>query len=138
MFKLHSRLAQDTIPVITLSLCQALLMNDSRFPWLILVPQAPDLREFHNLSSRKQSQLMTEITSAARVLENLYSPEKLNIGALGNIVEQLHIHIIARNQSDEAWPRPVWGHGTAIPYTEIEFLRVCDEIKLAFNDLRGS
>ncbi len=138
MFKLHSQLVQDTIPVISLSLCQALLMNDSRFPWLILVPQEPDLKEIYNLSSTKQSQLMVEITSTSRVLEQLYSPQKLNIGALGNIVEQLHIHVIARNQSDQSWPGPVWGHGTAIPYTKIEFPQVCNNIKLAFNDLIGS
>jgi diadenosine tetraphosphate (Ap4A) HIT family hydrolase len=137
MFKLHTQLAQDTIPVIALSLCQVLLMNDSRFPWLILVPQEPGLREFHNLSSNNQTQLMKEITSASRVLEQLYLPRKLNVGALGNIVEQLHIHVVARNQTDEAWPGPIWGHGTPIPYTEIELAQVCIIIEHAFNGLTG-
>ena len=135
MFKLHPQLTQDTIPLISLSLCRILLMNDSRFPWLILVPQEPDLREIHNLSSKKQSQLMIEIASASRVLEQLYSPIKMNVGALGNIVEQLHIHIVARNQNDDAWPGPVWGCGTTVSYAEIELAQVRNKIERAFNDL---
>ena len=135
MFKLHPQLTQGTIPLISLSLCRILLMNDSRFPWLILVPQEPDLREIHNLSSKKQSQLMIEIASASRVLEQLYSPIKMNVGALGNIVEQLHIHIVARNQNDDAWPGPVWGCGTTVSYAEIELAQVRNKIERAFNDL---
>jgi diadenosine tetraphosphate (Ap4A) HIT family hydrolase len=135
MFKLHPQLTQDTIPLISLSLCRILLMNDSRFPWLILVPQEPDLREIHNLSSKKQSQLMIEIASTSRVLEQLYSPIKMNVGALGNIVEQLHIHIVARNQNDDAWPGPVWGCGTTVSYAEIELAQVRNKIERAFNDL---
>ena len=135
MFKLDSQLAQDTTPITILSLCQILLMNDSRFPWLILVPQVLDLKELHDLLPNSQLQLMVEITLASRVLEKLYAPDKLNVGTLGNIVEQLHIHVVARNHTDKAWPGPVWGQGAATPYIQINLEQTRNEIKVTFNDL---
>jgi diadenosine tetraphosphate (Ap4A) HIT family hydrolase len=116
-FALDPRLKADTVPVADLPLCRALLMNDVRFPWLILVPAKPGLTELHALDTTDAQQAWDEIASAARALEALCAPEKINIGALGNIVRQLHIHIVARNTGDATWPGPVWGAGTAEPYT---------------------
>ncbi|HEX9841688.1 MAG TPA: HIT family protein [bacterium] len=115
-FVLHPRLAQDTQPVARLALCRVLLMNDARVPWLILVPERAGLSELHGLPQHERALLMEEIATASRVLERLYRPDKLNVGALGNLVPQLHVHVIGRYRSDAAWPGPIWGSGPAIPY----------------------
>lgn len=117
MFRLHPRLDQDTAPIADLALCRLRLMNDARYPWLILVPAKPDLRELHDLAASDRSLLMDEICQASQALERLFQPDKINVGALGNLVPQLHIHVIARRSGDPAWPGPVWGHGEASPYT---------------------
>ena len=108
-FKLDVRLVEDTIYLLELSLCRVLLMNDSRYPWLILVPRFNGLKEIHDLSKGDQGNLMFEITKTTRIIEKLFTPDKINVAALGNSVSQLHIHIIARFKTDEAWPGPVWG-----------------------------
>lgn len=108
-FTLHPTLANDTFPVCDLSLCTVLLMNNQRFPWLILVPKQPDLREITDLPADLQHTLMDEITHASRTLQHHTKADKMNIAALGNMVPQLHIHIIARFSGDKAWPSPVWG-----------------------------
>jgi diadenosine tetraphosphate (Ap4A) HIT family hydrolase len=115
-FTLHSRLAADTIFVADLLLCRVLLMNDVRYPWLVLVPRIADAVEIFDLSVQDRATLVEEITEAARTLQQLSGAAKMNIGALGNLVPQLHIHIVARNAGDPAWPGPVWGHGPAVPY----------------------
>ena len=115
-FVLHERLAADTVPVAELPLCSARLMNDSRWPWLILVPRCAGAVELHTLEDADQIQLMREIAQASRALEAVYLPDKINVGALGNLVPQLHVHVIARTRDDEAWPGPVWGVGTAVAY----------------------
>ena len=117
-FKLDPRLEADTYQLTDLSLCRILLMNDSRYPWLILVPRQQGLREFHDLSREDQSRLMSEITRTAKLLEVCHQPDKLNIGALGNIVNQLHIHVLGRFDGDPAWPGPVWGIGEPVAYFE--------------------
>ncbi|MEX2451816.1 MAG: HIT family protein [Rhodospirillales bacterium] len=124
MFKLHPVLEKDTVAVASLALSRVLLMNDARFPWLILVPQREGMREIHKLSRADQTQLMTEAMRASEILEALFAPDKINIGALGNLVEQLHVHVIARFTTDAAWPGPVWGYGTAEPYAPDELERV--------------
>jgi len=116
MFTLDARLAADTVPVADLALCRALLMNDARFPWLILVPRRDGLAEVTDLDAAGRAALLDEIAAASDALRALYAPEKINIGALGNIVRQLHVHVVARNAGDAAWPGPVWGHGAAEPY----------------------
>ena len=116
MFELHQTLAKDTVTVASLPLSQVLLMNDVRYPWLILVPQREDIREIHHLAKDDQDTLFKEIMLASNIVETIFSPEKINIGALGNLVPQLHIHVIARYKDDAAWPGPVWGHGEAVPY----------------------
>ncbi|MCB1735293.1 MAG: HIT domain-containing protein [Gammaproteobacteria bacterium] len=115
-FHLHPRLAVDTSLIGDLELCRVLLMNDARYPWLILVPRRDDLREVHELSGADRLALMNESCHVAETLQGLFMPDKLNIGVLGNIVPQLHVHHIARFQTDPAWPGPVWGHSSAQPY----------------------
>lgn len=116
-FLLHPQLLADTHPVCDLALCQVRLMDDARFPWLILVPRQPFLRELMDLSSDDQATLLREINRAGRVLQRLYRTDKLNVAALGNMVPQLHVHVISRRRDDAAWPGPVWGVGTPEPYT---------------------
>ena len=117
-FTLDPRLEADTFQVTDLPLCRVLLMNDSRYPWLILVPRQHGLREFHDLARVVQSRLMSEITLTSEMLERSHRPDKLNVGALGNLVNQLHVHVLGRFESDPAWPGPVWGAGKAVAYDE--------------------
>ena len=108
-FALHAQLQRDTVAVGDLALSRVLLANDANFPWLILVPRRPGLVELIDLEENEQMQLMTEIASTARALKAATGCDKLNIAALGNIVPQLHVHVIARRHDDAAWPKPVWG-----------------------------
>ncbi|HEX3944988.1 MAG TPA: HIT domain-containing protein [Rhizomicrobium sp.] len=119
MFELHPRLEDDTIFVADWPLSRVLLMNDRRFPWLVMVPRREDLRELHDLLPEDGATLMQEVARASRTLKMLTSAAKMNIGALGNLVPQLHIHIIARALDDAAWPGPVWGCGAAVPYATV-------------------
>jgi len=115
-FSLHPQLAADTTPVGDLPLSRVLLMNDANFPWLILVPRLPAVTEIIDLEENAQLQLTAEIAQASAALRNLTTCDKLNIAALGNVVPQLHVHVIARRRSDIAWPKPVWGVAAAEPY----------------------
>lgn len=117
-FILHSKLAADTFEVLSLEVSQLLLMNDARYPWLILVPQVSGMRDLHNLSTKQYQAVTQEIVQVSEVLESLAQAHKMNVGALGNMVPQLHIHIIARQTNDAAWPAPVWGVGEAQPYSQ--------------------
>jgi diadenosine tetraphosphate (Ap4A) HIT family hydrolase len=117
MFELDPRLAADTVELARWSLCRVLLMNDSNYPWLILVPQRPGLRDFDEVAGADRGVLDGEITRACGVLRKLFNPHKMNVASLGNAVPQLHVHIIARQTSDPAWPKPVWGVAPAKPYT---------------------
>lgn len=123
-FTLHPTLARDTVEVTRLPLCRVLLMNDRRFPWLILVPERDSVREIHQLSPADRAALIEEIALGSGVMERLFHPNKLNVGALGNIVPQLHVHIVARTAGDPAWPGPVWGSGAAVPYAEDEIAEI--------------
>jgi diadenosine tetraphosphate (Ap4A) HIT family hydrolase len=113
---LHPRLATDTIALAEWPLSRVRLMNDQRYGWIVLIPRAPGAREFHDLNPAQRIQMMDEIARASQALTTALSPAKINVGALGNIVPQLHVHIVARTEGDAAWPGPVWGHGTAQPY----------------------
>ena len=117
-FQLDPRLAADSLPVADLSLCSVRLMNDQRFPWLLLIPRRADKEEVLDLIDQDQLKLWDEIRRVARVLESLFSPDKMNIAALGNQVRQLHVHLIARFENDAAWPQPVWGIGAAEPWSD--------------------
>ncbi|WP_375459085.1 HIT domain-containing protein [uncultured Enterovirga sp.] len=115
-FSLDPRLAADTLPVGDLALCSILLMDDARFPWLVLVPRRPGLAEITDLSNADAELMMRELRIATRVMLALAKPDKVNIGALGNLVPQLHVHVVGRFLSDPAWPGPVWGRGTRQSY----------------------
>lgn len=115
-FQLDARLAADTVFVVDWELCRVLLMDDARFPWLVLVPRREGLAELDELTDRDRTQLLQEITRAMKALRGVAECDKLNVGALGNIVRQLHVHVVARREGDAAWPGPVWGHGPAHHY----------------------
>jgi diadenosine tetraphosphate (Ap4A) HIT family hydrolase len=122
-FTLDARLVADTHAVGDLEFSRVLLMNDARFPWLILVPRRAGLRELIELPRADQHLLLDEIDRCAHTLHALEKPDKLNVAALGNVVAQLHVHVIARFANDAAWPRPVWGCGERAPYS-VDALRV--------------
>ncbi|MFN3843325.1 MAG: HIT domain-containing protein [Rehaibacterium terrae] len=116
-WSLHPQLAGDTHPVATFGLSELRLMDDANYPWLILVPRVPDARELVDLDAAAQGALMEEVGRCSRALQVLFRPHKLNVAALGNLVPQLHVHVIARHTDDPAWPAPVWGRVNARPYT---------------------
>lgn len=115
-FQLDARLEADTCAIGELGLSRLLLMNDSRFPWLILVPRRAQVRELVDLSEADHAALSAEIRQVSQALRDLVPTDKLNVAALGNMVPQLHVHVIARTKGDAAWPGPVWGVGRAEPY----------------------
>ena len=115
-FELHPRLAADCIRVGRLPLSMLLLLNDSRYPWFILVPQRAGIGEVFQLPVAEQHQLWRESAQLARNIKQSFHADKINIGVLGNLVPQLHVHHIGRFSSDPAWPGPVWGHSDPVPY----------------------
>lgn len=115
-WSLHPQLEKDTINIGDLPLSRVLVINDANYPWLLLVPRRAGAIEIVDLDEVAQAQLMTEIARVARALQDVTKPDKLNIAALGNVVPQLHVHIIARRRSDAAWPRPVWGAVPALAH----------------------
>lgn len=137
MFRLHERLAEDTLQVEDWELCRVRLMNDSRFPWLILVPRRTDLTDIDQLAGSDKGLLQTEMNWAYRALREATRPFKLNVAALGNQVSQLHIHVIARFETDAAWPKPVWGVGTPVPYSAHDGEHFVRRIKLAIRTARS-
>ncbi len=116
-FQLHAQLKQDCFVVGQFELCLVLLLNDSQFPWFILVPQRENIREIYELQSEDQQLLIQESSYFSQQLATIFEAEKLNVAAIGNIVPQLHVHHIVRYQTDKAWPAPVWGKFAATPYT---------------------
>lgn len=128
-FTLHPRLQQDSIDLGAFTLCRLLLMNDNQYPWFVLVPQLPELKELYELSEANQQVFMTESSRLSRALVKIYSPDKLNIAALGNIVPQLHIHHIVRFAADPAWPAPVWGKFPARPYAEVQIADIVSMLR---------
>ncbi|HTK98628.1 MAG TPA: DUF427 domain-containing protein [Pseudomonadales bacterium] len=117
-FELHPRLAADAIGVGHLPLCNLLLNNDSRFPWCILVPRLEGLRDFHEIPPQHRDALFAEIERVSIALQQIANADKMNVAALGNMVPQLHIHVIARHTTDAAWPSPVWSAPGATPYAD--------------------
>ena len=115
-WSLHPQLEQDTSGVGDLSLSRLLVNNDANYPWLLLVPRRPGAREIIDLDEKDQSQLMIEIVHTSRALKNVTACHKLNVAAIGNMVPQLHVHIVARQRDDPAWPKPVWGAVPARAY----------------------
>lgn len=117
-FCLDPRLAADSLPIGCLPLSEVRLMNDARYPWLILVPRREGLREIYELEADDQQQLWRESTRTSRWLMQYFAGDKLNVAALGNVVAQLHLHHVVRRVGDAAWPAPVWARGSAEPYAE--------------------
>lgn len=115
-FDIDHRLAADSVLIADGPLSQLRLMDDARFPWLVLVPRVSAAEEWIDLDGSAQRQLLAEVNLAGRLLRALGPAHKINIGALGNIVRQLHVHVVARTPDDAAWPGPVWGSGTRSPY----------------------
>lgn len=114
---LHPQLADDTHPLAHLELCELRLMDDGNYPWLVLVPRVLEAVELIDLDVNQRHRLTDEIDVASRALRTVFKPHKLNVAALGNLVPQLHVHVIARFQEDPAWPAPVWGRVAAQPYS---------------------
>ncbi len=115
-WELHPDLLRDTVEVTRLPLCRVGLMNDATYPWLVLSPMLPGLRDFHDVPAAHHGALMAEIGRASRALQKIYKPDKINVAALGNVTPQLHIHVIARSAADPAWAKSVWGIVPAKPY----------------------
>ena len=130
-FQLDPRLAADTVPIGRLGLCELLLMDDSRWPWVILVPRRPGAVEFHDLTPLDQTMLTFETGMVAKALKELSGAAKINIGTLGNVVSMFHLHIVARHPADANWPGPVWGYGTRTPYDRKVATAFRDDIRHA-------
>jgi diadenosine tetraphosphate (Ap4A) HIT family hydrolase len=128
-FELDPRLAADTVVVGETPLCRVLLMNDERYPWLILVPRRGDVTEPFGLSEADQAQLWQESMRLGEAMKAHFAADKLNIAALGNQVAQLHVHHIARFHSDDAWPGPVWGIGSAVQYGDAALDALIGELR---------
>ncbi|MEY3289690.1 MAG: hypothetical protein RLZZ419_1932 [Pseudomonadota bacterium] len=133
LFQLDTRLKQDCIFIGRFDLCQLLMMNDSQYPWFILVPEKADIKEIYQLSTSERNTLIEESSTLAENLAILYNADKINIAAIGNLVPQLHIHHVVRYQTDIAWPAPIWGKFAAIPYSEQQII---DNIALVKEQLK--
>ena len=128
-FQLHPRLNEDCIAVGRFALCQLLMMNDSQYPWFILVPEKADIKEIYQLSKPERHILAEESSYLAENLAALFKADKMNIAAIGNLVPQLHIHHIVRYQNDKAWPAPIWGKFAAVPYTQQQIIDNIAQVK---------
>lgn len=128
-FVLHHRLEADTFFIADWPLCRVLLMNDARYPWLILVPRREGMVELMDLAIEDRTVLMGESTRAGEIVRARPGVTKVNIGALGNLVPQLHVHVLGRHPGDPAWPGPVWGHGSAVPYETAARDRLIAEVR---------
>lgn len=127
-FSLDPRLAADTLFAAHFPLCDVRVMNDARYPWLVAVPRLPNAAELFELSKQDADQIWLEIQALGSLISGLPGVGKVNIGALGNIVRQLHIHIIGRHEGDPAWPGPVWGQSPPIPYRDLEAQPLIDRV----------
>jgi diadenosine tetraphosphate (Ap4A) HIT family hydrolase len=136
VFELDPRLQKDTFDCGRFELCRVLLMNDSHYVWFILVPQRDGVTEIHHLSAVDRAQLWQESQQLSEWLEKTFSFDKLNVGALGNVVSQLHLHHVCRKQNDPAWPGPVWGFAPAVPYPAKGLEELKQKIQQAFPELQ--
>ncbi|WP_370979313.1 HIT domain-containing protein [Agaribacterium sp. ZY112] len=129
MFELHSQLAADTVAIGQFRLSLVLLHKDANFPWVILVPKREAIREIYHLDEADQAQLMRESSHLSEVLTSIYAPDKINVASLGNMVPQLHLHHVARYESDVAWPGAVWGNFMPKKYSEEELEKVVSRLR---------
>lgn len=137
-FTLDPRLAADTLPVVDAPLCSIRLMNETRYPWLILVPRRAGLRELYELTDTELRQFWTESAAVSRALMQVTEGHKLNVAALGNVVAQLHIHHVVRSPDDAAWPKPVWGVHPPVAYTAAAAMAFIEKIRAALDRLSTS
>ena len=128
-FKLNFRLLEDSTFVTKLNVSQVRLNHDARFHWLILIPEIAGLKELHDIPDEKQAIVQKEVNFCSAALQELTSADKMNVAALGNLVPQLHIHVIARKHNDNAWPQPVWSAGEAKPYEEENLAELVNELR---------
>lgn len=134
VFALDPRLQQDTLPIGDFPLCRLLLSNDSNYPWFILVPRREDISEIFQLGVADQQQLWQETTALAEMLKDSFDADKLNVAALGNVVSQLHVHVIVRKREDAAWPAPVWGKHPAKPYSAEQIATIRERLRLVLTE----
>lgn len=131
-FHLHPRLQADTIEIGCFTLSRLLLMNDSQYPWFILVPMREGLTEIYQLSEQDQALLQRESSHLAKALAEIYDADKMNVASIGNIVSQLHVHHVVRYKKDIAWPAPVWGKFEAVPYPDVQIAEIRGRLKGVF------
>ncbi|MCY1215578.1 HIT domain protein [compost metagenome] len=134
MFALDPRLQQDTLPIGDFPLCRLLLMNDAQYPWFILVPRREEVSELFQLGVDEQRQLWEETTFLAETLKDTFGADKMNIATLGNVVSQLHMHVIVRRREDAAWPAPVWGRHPAVAYSPEQVAAIRAKLRLVLAD----
>ncbi|HEY9080980.1 HIT family protein [Magnetovibrio sp.] len=128
-FTLNPILDKDTVEVTRLDICRVLLMRDKTYPWVILVPAIDELRDLDDLNASERIQVMAEIDRVSKAMKAVFQPYKMNVAALGNVVEQLHIHVIARFQGDPAWPAPVWGAHPPVDYDDTHRLETLAQLR---------
>ena len=129
MFALDSRLQQDTVLIGDFPLCRLLLMNDANYPWFILVPKREEVSEIFQLDTADQALLWSETSELAATLKDTFAADKMNVATLGNMVAQLHMHVIVRRRADAAWPAPVWGKHSAIPYSDEQIASITAKLR---------
>lgn len=130
-FELDARLEKDSEPFLWLGLCELRIVNDSRWPWLMLVPQRSAITEIHDLTPLDQTMLTFETNMVSQALKQATGCHKINVAALGNVVPQLHVHIVARNENDAGWPGPIWGYGQKEPWRREKLHSFANSLKSA-------
>jgi len=137
-FSLHPQLVLDSIELADFPLCKLLLCNDSAYPWFILVPKIADISEVYQLDWQQQQQLLNESSLLSELLMQVFAGDKMNIAALGNVVEQLHVHHVVRFKSDAQWPKPIWGQQGLTPYSDEEVValkeKLLPQLAIIFSD----
>ena len=134
MFVLDPRLAQDTLHIGDFPLCRLLLMNDANYPWFILVPRREEVSELFQLDAADQRSLLRETSLLAEVIKDTFKADKMNVATLGNVVSQLHMHVIVRRKDDPAWPAPVWGKHPAKAYSDEQVAALRDKLRMVLDD----
>ncbi|MBM6549736.1 HIT domain-containing protein [Marinomonas ostreistagni] len=134
MFELDAVLERDSVWVGDFPLSQLRLINNANAPWFILVPKRADIREIHHLEPEDRQQLMAESCLLAETMQDVFAPDKLNVAAIGNKVQQLHLHHVARFTQDSCWPEPVWGKIAATPYSESELASILQKVRSLLGD----
>jgi diadenosine tetraphosphate (Ap4A) HIT family hydrolase len=127
-FTLHPQLANDCFELADFPLCKLLLCNDSAYPWFILVPKVNDITDIYQLDWQQQQQFLNESSLLSELVMQAFIGDKMNVAALGNVVEQLHIHHVVRYKNDASWPKPIWGQQPLTPYTDMELAALKEKI----------